>query len=112
MATPGIFKLQGLMTTSEAAKTIGVHRNTIWNAINQGHIPSNKIGNAIALDPKDVADFRARYLRGEITSTAPAPKKKGRPLKVVDLGEVCSCPACGGETRKLTCELAAPAQQA
>src|SRR3990170_2516900 len=79
MATPGIFKLQGLMTTTEAAATVGVHRNTVWNAIKQGHIPAHKIGNAIALDPRDVAEFRGRYLRGEVTSTALEPKKRGRP---------------------------------
>lgn len=95
------------MTTTEAAATIGIHRNTMWNAINQGHIPATKIGNAIALDPKDVAAFRARYLRGEVTTTSVEPKKKGRPLKLREYGESCPCEVCGGEERKLTCALAA-----
>jgi len=84
MATPSILKSMGnVMTTTEAAATIGVHRNTIWNAIKIGHIPYLKIGNAIVLDPEDVKLFRARYLRGEVTSTSVDPAKRGRPLKVM-----------------------------
>jgi len=79
MAIPGILKTLGLMTTSEAADTIGIHRNTIWNAIKQNHIRSRKIGNSIALRPKDVAKFRAKYLSGAVTTTSKRPKKKGRP---------------------------------
>jgi excisionase family DNA binding protein len=113
MATPGILKTMGLMTTSEAADTIGIHRNTIWNAIKQGHIPANKIGNAIALDPKDVAEFRAKYLRGEVTTTSPEPAKKGRPKgstnRKTGFEATCDCGVCDGALRKLTCERAASA---
>jgi len=88
MATPSILKSMGnVMTTTEAAATIGVHRNTIWNAIKIGHIPYLKIGNAIVLDPEDVKLFRARYLRGEVTSTSVDPAKRGRPLKVMTMAE-------------------------
>lgn len=78
MATPGILKELGLMTTSEAATLVGVHRNTIWNAIRHGHLPRKLIGNAVALDPKDVADFKDRYINGKIdNSTVPNPEENG-----------------------------------
>lgn len=67
------------MTTSEAAAIVGVHRATIWNAIQQGHIPRKLIGNSSALDPKDVAIFRDNYLHLRVTSTSATPAKKGRP---------------------------------
>lgn len=69
MATPGIFKELGLLTTTEAADIVGVHRNTIWNAIRHGHLPKKLIGNAVGLDPKDVADFRDRYINGKIDNS-------------------------------------------
>jgi excisionase family DNA binding protein len=83
MAIPGTLKQMGYLTTSEAAATIGIHRNTIWNAIKNGHIPSRKIGNTIGLVEADVTAFRDRYLRGEVTTTSATPKPKGRPRKAV-----------------------------
>lgn len=81
------------MTTSEAAAIVGVHRATIWNAIQQGHIPRKLIGNSSALDPKDVAIFRDNYLRLKVTSTSATPAKKGRPLGSKNLHRVVVEPA-------------------
>lgn len=81
------------MTTSEAAAIVGVHRATIWNAIQQGHIPRKLIGNSSALDPKDVATFRDNYLRLKVTSTSATPAKKGRPLGSKNLHRVAVEPA-------------------
>ena len=85
MAIPGTLRQMGFLTTSEAARTIGIHRNTIWNAIKNGHIPSRKIGNTIGLTEADVRAFRERYLRGEVTTTSVSPKPKGRPRKVASV---------------------------
>lgn len=93
MATPGVFKELGLMTTSEAAALVGVHRATIWNAIQQGHIPTKLIGNSNALRLEDVATFRDNYLRFKVTSTSATPAKKGRPLGSKNLHRVVVEPA-------------------
>jgi excisionase family DNA binding protein len=80
MAVPGIIRLRGLLTTREVAALLGVTNSSIWNAVQVGHLPAVKVGNALAMEPADVAVFREKYLRGEVTTTSAAePAKKGRP---------------------------------
>lgn len=75
-----MIKEKGLITTQEAADIVGMHRNTLWNAVHKGQIPSKMFGGTIALDPKDVIAFRNRYHRGEIPTLRSkklvVPKKK------------------------------------
>lgn len=79
MAIPAIFKEKGWMTTTEAAIVVGVHRATIWNAVQQQHLPSKMVGNSLALEPADVITYRDNWRRGKVTSTSATPAKKGRP---------------------------------
>lgn len=80
MAIPRVLKESGFLTTTEAAIIVGVHRATIWNAIQQKHLRSRLIGNSMALSVKDVENYRDNWRRGEVTSTSRSPAKKGRPL--------------------------------
>jgi len=79
MAVPNILRREGLVTSSQAADMIGLHRNSIWNAIRVGHLKATKIGNAMGLQLEDVTTFRKNYLRGTTTTTSVVPAKKGRP---------------------------------
>lgn len=79
MAVPNILSREGLVTSSQAADMIGLHRNSIWNAIRVGHLKATKIGNAMGLQLEDVTTFRKNYLRGTTTTTSVVPAKKGRP---------------------------------
>ena len=76
------------MTTSQAALIVGIHRNTLWNAIRKKQLKAVLIGNAVALKKKDVIRFRDLYIRGKIVPPPPpamkkTPTKKPRKTKKV-----------------------------
>lgn len=58
----------GKMSTVDVAKAMGVQRSTVWLWIKNGALKAEKIGHFIAIDPKDLASFRAGYH----TSSSPA----------------------------------------
>lgn len=64
---PVINKLreEGLLTTSEAAEVIGVHRNTVHNAIKSGKLTSEWVGPVRGVKKSDAEKFRKEYFGGK-----------------------------------------------
>ncbi len=63
-----MYKTRKLISTTEAAKILGVSRVTVFQRIKRGEIEATKVGRSYAIDPKNLGDIYQ-----EVT---PAAKKK------------------------------------
>jgi len=60
------------ITITEAAKTIGISRAAVWQAVKQGIIDANKIGPIWVLDYNSVLLYKQKR---EISKTGKYPRK-------------------------------------
>jgi excisionase family DNA binding protein len=75
-------KFMGLISTSEAAKRLGVHITRVQVLIRAGRLPAQKIGGTYVVDEDDlklVADRKpGRPPKAKAEPASKAGKKKGR----------------------------------
>jgi excisionase family DNA binding protein len=50
-----------LLSTSDVAEELGVHRSTVWGWIKNGMLPSEKHGSFHGVSPKALQKFRDIY---------------------------------------------------
>jgi excisionase family DNA binding protein len=50
---------------TEAARMIGVSRQTLWKAVKEGRLEATKSGNAVIIFSGDLLDYVLRYRGGK-----------------------------------------------
>ena len=79
MTVPKSLEESGLLSTSEVAEKLSVHRSTVWNWIKTGLLASSQVSQADGrpfhgIEPKVLAKFCA--LHGYVDPTQKKGKKK------------------------------------
>lgn len=61
MTVPKAIAAAGLLSTSQVAKQLGVHRSTVWGWIKQDMIASEKRGSFHGIKPSELKKFLSWY---------------------------------------------------
>lgn len=69
------FRGSGLISTSEVARRMSVHRTTVWHWIRTGALKAERSGGFLGIKPGDLEKFQSIYVT-EATASQPAPEKK------------------------------------
>jgi excisionase family DNA binding protein len=82
MTVPKTIAYAGLLSTSQVAKQVGVHRSTVWNWIKSGMLPSELHGSFHGVRPMALKRLLSRYdieaLRASTKKRKAASKRRKR----------------------------------
>jgi len=77
------FRGSGLVSTTEVARQMGVHRSTVWHWIHTGALKAERSGGFLGIKPAELDKFRSIYRTGETVEQPQAkrPEKRKRRKK-------------------------------